>query len=274
MRVVTLVRNEWIKTTRRFAFWVSLLTFSGIMAIQFGEQWWRARGSTRLTFAFPDAWQAITNDTTIVTAIFLVIVLSMLIGGEYAWKTARQNVIDGLSKNEVYLAKILTWVGAVMVFGVMQILVGGAFAAVSTPRDAGAWMHATDLAQVGGAALCLVAFTSLGFFFAFVSRNAAAGIGLFFLYVAFGEKLIGMIAGLFGDGAKVVTRYLPLGLGQRALATWQWDPAVLADVTKEAVASGGKGPVVMTPPALVAWILGWVVLVVGVAYLVFRARDL
>jgi ABC-2 type transport system permease protein len=274
MRVAALVRNEWIKTTRRFAFWVSLLTFTGILAIQFGEQWWTARGNPRVTFAFPDAWRVITDDTTIVTAIFLVIVLSMLIGGEYAWKTARQNVIDGLSKNQVYLAKIFTWVGIVVAFGVMQILVGSAFAAAGTPNDAGTWVHATDLAQVGGAALCLVAFTSLGFFFAFVSRNAAAGIGLFFLYVAFGEKLIGLVARLFGEGAKVVTRYLPLALGERALEAWQWDPAVLADVTKEAVASGGKGPVPMAQPALIAWILGWAVLVVGVAYLVFRARDL
>jgi len=274
MRIATLVRNEWIKTTRRFAFWVSFLAFTAIMAIQFGERWWTARSNPRATFAFPTAWRAITDDTTIVTAIFLVIVLAMLIGGEYAWKTARQNVIDGLSKNDVYLAKIFTWVGIVVVFGAMQVLMGGIFAAAGTPKDAGAWVHATDLAQVGGAALCLVAFTSLGFFFAFVSRNAAAGIGLFFLYVAFGEKLIGLVARLFGEGAEVVTRYLPLSLGQRALATWQWDPVVLADVTKEAVASGGKGPVPLAPWTLVAWILGWAVLAVGAAYLVFRARDL
>lgn len=274
MRIAALIRNEWIKTTRYIAFWISLIAFAGVMAIQFGQQWWTARSNTRVTFAFPGAWIDITNDVTIVTASFIVIVLAMIIGGEYTWKTARQNVIDGLSKNEFYLAKVLTWLGVVLVFAVFQILVGGAFAAAGTPAGIGRWVHRVNVAEVGGVGLCLIALTSLGFFFAVASRSAAAGIGLFFLYIAFGEGLVGMVARLFGGSATTVVRHLPMSLAQRAVAAWQWDPTVLAEMTKRAVASGGHGPEVMAPLTLVAWILGWAVVAVGGAGLIFRARDL
>lgn len=274
MRVSALVRNEWVKTTRSFAFWISLLAFTGVMAIQFGQQWWTARGSTRFAFAFPSAWSDITNETTIVTGVFLVIVLAMLVGGEYAWKTARQNVIDGLSKTEFFLGKILAWLGIMLLFGLVQILVGSAFAAAGTPAHVGPWVGAADLAQVGGAVLCLVGLTSLGFFFTIVTRNAAAGIGLFFLYLAFGENLIGLVFAHAGEAARIALRYLPIKLFDRALASWQWDPAVLAKVTEEAVKSGGNGPSPLPPLVLTACVLGWTGLAVGGAYLIFRARDL
>jgi len=274
MRIVTLVRNEWIKTTRRFAFWVGLLSFGGIMALVYGEYWNDARRRVDLEFAFPDAWTSLTDDVTFVTVIFATVILAMLVGGEYAFKTARQNVIDGLSKEQFFGGKLVQWLGVIAAFALAQLLIGGVFAAAGTPAGP-TWVRNSDLGLLAGYGLAILLMTGLALLLIILSRNAAAGIGLFFLYIAFLEDILLVGIRLVHEGAaRTAAPYLPQNLAEELLRSWQWDPVSLFEATREAVESGGTAPVPMDPTVLVGAGLVWVVVLVGAAFLIFRARDL
>lgn len=274
MRIGTLVRNEWIKTTRRFAFWITLISFAGITAIGFGEQWWSALKNPRVDFGFPDAWAFITGDYTIVATIFAAIVLTMLLGGEYSYRTARQNVIDGLSKEQFFAGKVFTWLGVVAAFWLVEMILGFGFALPGT-ADGAPFIRATDLGLVLGMVLAMLLLTSLAFFMTFLSRAAAAGIGLFFLYIAFVEDLLVSLVRLVNeDAAAAIGPHLPMNLAEQAIQTWQWDPAVLARIVEEAVSAGRTPPEPMAPLLLVGWMAGWMAVVVLGAFAIFRARDL
>lgn len=274
MRMATLIRNEWIKTTRRFAFWITLISFAGITAIGFGEQWWSALKNPRVSFGFPDAWAFLTGDYTIVATIFAAIVLTMLLGGEYSYRTARQNVIDGLSKEQFFAGKVFTWLGVVAAFWIVEMILGFGFALPGT-ADGAPFLRTSDLGLLLGMVLAMLLLSSLAFFMTFVSRMAAAGIGLFFLYLAFVEDLFTSVVRLINeDAAHAIGQHLPMNLAEQAIRTWQWDPAVLARMVEEAVNSGHAPPEPAEPLLLVAWMVGWMAVAVLGAFAIFRARDL
>lgn len=105
MLVSVLVRNEAIKTFKRLAFWVTFLFFSFILTMEFGENYFRAAGDPDRSFALPGAWREIVTGNSEIALIFGSVILILLLSSEFSWRTARQNVIDGLSKEQFFVGK-------------------------------------------------------------------------------------------------------------------------------------------------------------------------
>jgi len=275
MRPGVLVRNEALKTTRRFAFWVTLLSFGGIAAIINGENLASARGSVDKTFALPDAWGTILSDIGPVPAIFGAVALILLVTGEFSWKTARQNVIDGLSKNEFFVGKMLLYpvVGATFVALLLAII--AVFAGAGT--DAGATtplVRGTDLALMGGVATTALGYTSIAFFAAFLARSSGAAMGLFFLYVAFLEQIAGAALSRFGGAFAAVAAYLPRGVFDRLFDPRQFDPAARQASIDRALEAGREAPVFHDTGLLVTVAFCWIAVFLVGSWLVYRRRDL
>ncbi|MDX1579567.1 MAG: hypothetical protein R3266_13870, partial [Gemmatimonadota bacterium] len=98
-----LLRNEWFKTRKRLAFWLTLGFFAFITTMDNGEELF----DDEPTFYLPEAWSSIFSDQSVLLVIFGCIAVIMLAASEFSWRTARQNVIDGLSKTQWFWGKYM-----------------------------------------------------------------------------------------------------------------------------------------------------------------------
>jgi ABC-2 type transport system permease protein len=115
-----LVKTEWLKIKNYRAFWwvlgITALTYPGInyMFLKIYEETTNAQNQSGEVlkaiignpFSFPEAWRT----TAFFSSWFIfipAIVVIMLITNEYTYKTNRQNIIDGWSRREFMIAKLI-----------------------------------------------------------------------------------------------------------------------------------------------------------------------
>ncbi len=276
MRPGVLVRNETLKTTRRFAFWVTLLSFGGIAAIINGENWASARNQADKVFALPDAWSTILSDIGPLPAIFGAVALILLVTGEFSWKTARQNVIDGLSKNEFFVGKVLLYPVVALAFLALLLAIVAAFAGPGTELGAGGGppVRSTDLALMGGVGVTALGYTSIAFFAAFLARSSGGAMGLFFLYVAFLEQIVGALMTRAGGVLSAAAAFLPRGVFDRLFDPRQFDLVARQASIDRAIETGKEAPAFHDTGLLLALAFGWIATFLLASWLVYRRRDL
>lgn len=102
-----LLRNEWFKARHRLAFVVTLGLFTFINVMEYGDEALRSRRDNDYTFGLPEAWSSIFGGDSLLLLIFGSIVVVMLASSEFTWRTARQNVIDGLDKTQWFWGKVI-----------------------------------------------------------------------------------------------------------------------------------------------------------------------
>src|SRR5688572_27661458 len=115
----SLIKTEWLKIKKYPAFWWML----GIVALSYPGMNYAIYVNgykDQLTddtmgpilqmlpnpFTFPDVWQTVAFISSLF--VFLPsIVIIMFITNEYTYKTSRQNIIDGWSRNNFMLSKLI-----------------------------------------------------------------------------------------------------------------------------------------------------------------------
>ena len=100
-------RSEMRKMWKRPATWVTLGLFGLMTVADLIGEYRRARKDPDDPFFLPDAWSQILGEEVMVGFIFASVLVILLVAAEFSWRTARQNVIDGLSKTQWYWAKVL-----------------------------------------------------------------------------------------------------------------------------------------------------------------------
>ena len=268
MRTAILLRNEFIKTRRRKAFWVATLVFTGLMTLIFGSMFTQGMRKQGRALTLPGAWGEIFGGPGVMAAFFAAAVLILLVSSEFTWRTARQNVIDGLSKEEFFGAKLTLLPGVALLFFVVTFLIGGGFALAGTIAKGAlatdsALLRPADAALMGGAAIGLLGWASLGFLFGITIRSSGSAIGAFFLYFIV-EQILGQMAGALGPAAALAGRFAP-----NAVFKSLWEPVRYGVVPLKA----GQSLDVATSWLVLAG-LTYVVLFVGAAFAVYRRRDL
>ncbi len=272
-----LLRNEMIKTFKRLAFWVTLIFFAFGTGMNFGENYFRAAGDPERSFALPDAWRSIITGDSEVALIFGSVVLLLLLSSEFSWRTARQNVIDGLSKEQFFLGKwmLLPMVG--LIFVGTQLLLGGGFALLGTDLGAGSepLIRAVHWSTMGGLFLAFLGYASLALFVSLGVRNSGPAMAVWFFYIALGEQLLAGGLGRISDTLGEWARYLPVNTFNQLHRYYQHDAEAYHNAVLRAIDNG------RTPPAepwaagvLAVAYLVWIGLLVGGAFVWFRRRDL
>jgi ABC-2 type transport system permease protein len=266
MRTFVLARNELIKARHAVSLWVAFGSFGGLAALIFLGL---ARGGARPTdrpFVLPGAWADIIGGPGgIMTAFFAGIVLILLVSNEFMWRTSRQNVIDGLSKEEFFAAKLLLIPGLVVLFFGALLVIGGIIATTASRGAPAAvpTLRQGDLAFMGGAAIGLLGWGSLAFLVAVTIRSPGPAIGAFILYFVVEQVVADLVARL-APSAAFATRFVPTTVF-RAL----WDARRYGVVPLRA----GQGPAIETP-IMIAISAGYAILLVAVAFALYRRRDL
>jgi len=117
--MIRLIQLEWLKAKPARFFWVLLLLFMALMisvpiSVQ-GLSDWIIKNflpenlkldNVNLFYDFQDIWQNFTFVFQYFT-VFLGTLIIIHVAREFSLKTARQNIIDGLSKSEFVWSKVL-----------------------------------------------------------------------------------------------------------------------------------------------------------------------
>lgn len=277
MILPVLVRNEAIKTFKRLAFWVTFSFFTFILVMSFGENYMDAARDPDQTFALPGAWRAIVTGSTEIALIFGSVILVLLLCSEFSWRTARQNVIDGLSKEQFFVGKVLLLPLVGLLFIVTQLVVGGGLALTGTDFSVvdEPLIGAVHWSTIGGFALAFLGYGSFALFVSLAIRNSGPAMAVWFFYVAIGEQLLAGGLGAVSDRLGELARFLPINTFNQLHRYYQHDDAAFQQAVQRAVEAGNDPPA--DPWAngtlLVVWFL-WVALFVGGSFLWFRKRDL
>lgn len=271
MRLGLLAGNEAIKALRRSAFWITTLSLLAFVVIFNGAEWWQASQGLS-SFALPGAWPTVMGNSGPLLPLFSAVLVILLIGSEFTWKTARQNVIDGLSRDEFFAGKVLVLMAVPLSYTAVNLLVGGAFA-LASGLD-GTLVRTADLGQMVGAALTATGISSIAFLAAFSSRSNGAAVGLFFLWFAIVEQVVSGLLVRFLEWGDAVVRWLPgqffIGLQSRGV----WDPEARAAAVEGAAGAGRPAPEFLDPGVAVGGGVLWIVALVALAWWIDRRRDL
>lgn len=278
-----LARNETLKMTRFLPFRVTTVAFAAIMGLGFGSMHMNSRRAVNPgTFELPTAWNQILGDPLAMASIFFAVLLILLIASEFTWRTARQNVIDGLSREQWFAGKLLVVPMLAALF--FTILVGlGAIIALLPPNPTAdaALVRNGDVRLMGAFFLCLLGYGALATFCATTIRSTGSAIGVFFLYVVLLERLIGLAVQRIGGSFASIAHYLPTRLFNGLLERVQWDAAAYAEriertarMARETGLPAPPPPELMDSAVLLAAATAWTVAFVAASFVLFRKRDL
>ncbi|HVZ25351.1 MAG TPA: ABC transporter permease, partial [Sediminibacterium sp.] len=114
-----LIKIEWLKIKKYPAFWwmlvIVLLTYPGLNAMMY-YGYIKATSGKEMTnniarfllgnpFAFPQTWHSVAYFSSFFVLLPSILVI-MLVTNEYTFRTHRQNIIDGWSRNQYMTSKL------------------------------------------------------------------------------------------------------------------------------------------------------------------------
>lgn len=122
-------------------------------------------------YKFPDVWQNLTYAAKWFALFFAILVISS-ITNEYTYRTNRQNIIDGLSRQQFVTSKLLL-VLALGLLGTLFVWVAGTILGFVYADAEG---YITQINFLGAYFLSVVGLYSLAMFISFLIRRAALSI--------------------------------------------------------------------------------------------------
>lgn len=273
---LVLMRVEWFKARRRLAFLVTLGLFSFVTLADHGGSYSRARRSEDFTHALPDAWGSVFSEQSVILLIFASLAVIMLVSSEFTWRTARQNVIDGLSKTQWFWGKVMLVVMIGGVFLVSNVTIGAGAAALGTDFSATSGPLVPPSVAVAALALFLayLSLASLGLLCSVLIRNSGPAIAVWFFWVTLGEQLLPALVTRMVPALAPVFGFLPFSASQRILPFWVFDSAAYGRLVEAATAAGNQAPEL---PNVLLWMgvnAGWAVAFVAIAFSAYRRQDL
>ncbi|MGC8749422.1 ABC transporter permease subunit [Hydrotalea sp.] len=221
-----LLRIEWLKIKHYAAFWwmlgIVLFTYPAINLLfqniyqNITSRKDMAGNAAKFLlgnpFAFPDAWHSIAYFSSwflLVPAILII----MLITNEYHYKTHRQNIIDGWTRNQFITAKLID----VVIIALMVTIVYTIVAAIlgfyySDAINAQRWNE--ELYFIPLFFLMTFAQLSIAFFIGYLIKKAFIALAVFFFYMLIVENLIKVY---FAYKSIPLNAYLPFEISNRLI---------------------------------------------------------
>lgn len=270
-----LLRNEFLKTRKRRAFWVTMGLFALPAMLGFGDSFLEELRERDGGYALPAAWSEILGEPTQVALIFGSVALLLLIASEFSWRTARQNVIDGLTREQWYWGKSMAVVFVIVAFLGVYLAIGGGLALAATDLGAGGpLVRAHHVQALGAVALSFAGYGSLALLIGTTVRSTGGAMAMWFFYVAFGEALLREGIRRLWEGAGPYLEYAPVAAFDELRNYLMFDAAELARVTERLQEAGRDAPSLGDPSNLAFAAAAWIGIFVLAGFLAFRRRDL
>lgn len=280
---------EYIKTTRAVSFWVSLGIFAlfGSLLLFFNFYVTVALNEQELSRTLlPRDWERLLSQFKSLQIIFAPISLILLTANEFTFKTARQNIIDGLSKEAFLISKLLTTFALTLLYFLLTLLLCLLFNLGATSQETAqtnsALITSHELFLFATYILALLGYSFLGLFFAFLTRSSGSAIALYVLYLI----LEGLVGGLlqFSSTLKPIVKFFPTKVFDDLVNSFRFNPESLIQFQSqilEAEAANQKIPDAIysqlpqfdTDVVLLLAVL-YISVIGGTTYVLFKQRDL
>lgn len=195
IRILWLVRLEWLKFRHFAAFRVLTLVYSLllVMGILLAKALPELPSNSFLQdlFAFPSIWKWLGYAGNWLSFFCLGFLGILSVTTEVQNRTARQNIITGMSRDEFLLGKVLSLglvaAGATLLYTLTALTYGLIHSTLLSPAlvfgTAGAWI-------VGRFFLMCLGYLSLGLFVGLLLRKTGLSVFIFMAYGLFGELFI------------------------------------------------------------------------------------
>ncbi len=223
--MISLLKIEWLKIKKYPAFWWMLgivaLTYPGINFIFYNvyENLTTKKDFTSTIakqlfgnpFAFPETWHSVAFFSSCFVMIPAILVI-MIITNEYQYKTSRQNVIDGWSRNQFITSKILDVAIITIVATLMYVATVTGYGFSIKDNNHANW--AEEIKYIPLFLLQTFAQLTIAFLLGFLIKKAFIALGIFIFYFAIVENiLVGFLKfkGIRGG------RFLPLEISDRLI---------------------------------------------------------
>lgn len=268
-----LLRIEWLKTVKRRSFWVVVGAFTVFTTIPAVEDIRGARGNPNLSYALPESWPDILGAVTGLGPFFVGVLMILLVASEFTWRTARQNVIDGLSKERFYAGKVMLLAGLILLFIAAAVIIGVGGTFFSPSQGGPEILRPVDLSYMGGGALSLLLLGSAGLMLSVLIRSSGPALGILFLSLVV-EEAVGRLISQVGGAMRHLAEYLPFNILDQLGDDLAHYPEVLAEVNAERAEYGLEALEYLDVEVLAVVALVYSAIFLGIAFLSMRKRDL
>lgn len=252
-----------------------LLSFIALIAsIEFNIGSFKLHIAEQGIFNFPYIWHFNTYIAAVLK-FFLAIVIVSMMANEYSYGTLKQNLIDGMSKQEFILSKFLTVVlfalGSTVFVFIMSLILGFSF---SSYTEMG--IIFSDLEYILAYFVKLVGFFSFCLFLGILVKRSAFAIGFLFVWNIIEGIMKGVLTfKIFPDSkiAENIMQFMPL----ESMSNLIVEPFTRLSIIKNIETTiGGAGNVkdygVHFTTILI--VLAWTVIFMLMSYKLLEKRDL
>lgn len=273
MRMVTLTTVEWLKTRRRLAFWMGLLFFFGMMLVGPVVELFLYR-ETPGRYQGSPVWPDVAGSLQSFGLLVMLVMITLLTASEKTWRTERQNVIDGLSRTQYFLGKLMLVVAVALVLWIGTVLIGGLFETLfrrfGTPAEP-AFISGLFARLLLSGFVFLLYCGVIALFFGSVASSSGAALALAFLFLLVQPAIASELADRGGLWAEL-TAYLPMQVLSSLGSAAAHDPERLAAFLDMARQRGV--PLMLGAPMAIAVALASSALFGSGAWWSIRSRDL
>ena len=143
-----LLRIEWLKAAKRRIFWLAIGTFGLFTAIRAVIGIRAAQTIPDAVYTLPERWPDILGDVAGFGPLFAAILMILLFAPEFSWRMARQNIIDGLSKEQFFTGKVMLLAGLVLLLMAVAVLIGISSTMFSPDESGSSIFRPSDLSYM------------------------------------------------------------------------------------------------------------------------------
>ena len=259
-----LFRIEARKAVKRRAFWVTIGVFAAIIGIDVGKA---------VPVALPQSWPDILEMPANLGPFFLGMLLILLVAPEFSWRTGRQNVIDGLSKERFYAGKLLLSAVLVALFLALPIVIGGAGTVVSPSESGSTLVRPTDFSYMIGYALVLLMLGSAALMLACLVRSTGPAMGVLLVYVLI-ELFIGDMLENASQLLERIAEYFPFAVYVALADSLVHYPDMLANRNAWRSEQGQEPLEFLDLEVLIIAALVYAIIFLATGLLSMRSRDM
>ena len=260
-----LYKVELFKMIKRPAARFTLLIFAGLVIFSSASMYYNSMANQNFYFGFPNAWGLIFIMTSMPVSIFTSVLVILLVANEFDWRTSRQNIIDGLSRGEWFMAKLTLLPTIVLLLYIPLLIYDVSLAWLGTdPSIENAFVITnTQYLAFLGTLIGVACYATIALLFAMLARTAGAALGITILYPFIDDRISQTVRGFGHENLadcfpfEVVkalynyAQYFPEGSVRRGWTVAEWNT-----------------------PVLFATGIGWIIVFLIASWLIYSKRDL
>lgn len=192
-----LLKIEWLKVKNYRTFWLLLLItviavpgFNYVIYDRMNNGFPKVNGKSFLgsPFAFPDVWQTVAWNSSLLLLIPAILIIT-LTSNEFTYKTHRQNVIDGLSRNQFINVKLVEVLVFSLFVTIVVFLTTLAFGYLANTPPPGISIF-KDIRFTAFFFVQMLSYTTIAFLFTMLIKRAGLAMGVFFIYMIMEQVIV------------------------------------------------------------------------------------